>query len=156
MRETLKDRAHLLRVAAVFGGGFALFVIVRGLLVPQDFGKFGHYRPGAIADIRSTAPSFGGRAICGECHTDTAALLKKGKHAGLGCEACHGALAKHTEDQEKQKPAKLDAKKLCLTCHTANVAKPKKFPQVDPAEHGEGAACTSCHVAHDPMGGGSK
>jgi len=156
MRETLKDRAHLLRVAAVFGAGLALFLIVRGVLVPRDFGKYGHYRAGALDDIRATEPSFAGREVCAECHTEEAGLLKKGKHAGLGCEACHGALAKHVDDQEKQKPAKLDPRKLCLTCHTANVAKPKKFPQVDPAEHGEGAACTSCHVPHDPMGGGSK
>ena len=156
VRETLKDRAHLLRVAAVFAAGFVLFLVARGILVPEGFGKYGHYRAPALNDIRATAPSFAGRQTCGDCHTDVADLLKKGKHAGVGCEACHGALARHADDQDKQKPAKLDARKLCLTCHTANVAKPAKFPQIDPAGHGEGAACTSCHVAHDPMGGGSK
>lgn len=153
MRETLKDRAHLLRVAAVFGAGLAMFFIVRAVLVPEGFGEYGHYRAPALKDIRATAPSFAGRQACADCHTDVPDALKKGKHAGLGCEACHGALARHVDDQEKQKPVKLDGKKLCLTCHTMNVAKPAKFPQIDPAEHGEGAVCTSCHVAHDPLGG---
>lgn len=156
MRETLKDRAHLLRVAAVFLAGLVLFLLVRAVLVPEGFGEYGHYRAPALKDIRAAEPSFGGRQACADCHTDVADLLKKGKHAAVGCEACHGALARHADDQEKQKPAKLDAKKLCLTCHTVNVAKPAKFPQIDPAAHGEGAACTACHVPHDPMGGGSK
>lgn len=156
MRETLKDRAHLLRVAAVFAAGLVVFFIARGILVPEGFGELGHYRAPALKDVRATTPSFAGRQACADCHTDVPELLKKGKHAGLGCEACHGALARHADDPEKQKPVKLDPRKLCLTCHTSNLAKPKKFPQVDPAEHGEGAACTSCHTAHDPMGTGAK
>jgi hypothetical protein len=156
VRETLKDRAHLLRVAAVFGAGLAVFFVIRGILVPEGFGDYGHYRSGALKDVRARTPSFAGRQACADCHTDVPDVLKNGKHAGVGCEACHGALARHADDQEKQKPAKLDPRKMCLTCHTSNVAKPKTFPQIDPSGHGEGAACTSCHTAHDPMGASAK
>lgn len=153
MRETLKHRAHLLRVAGVFAAGLVAFLLVRAVLVPEDFGEYGHYRAGALKDVRVLPASFAPRQICGECHTDQADLLKKGKHAAVACQACHGPLARHVEDQEKQKPAKLDPRKLCLTCHTANVAKPAKFPQIDPGAHGEGAPCASCHQPHDPLGG---
>jgi cytochrome c7-like protein len=156
LRETLKHRAHLLRVAGVFAAGLVVFLLVRGILVPEGFGEYGHYRPGALKDIRALPNAFAPHAVCGECHTDTADALKKGKHAGVGCQACHGPLAQHVDDQEKQKPDKLDPRKLCVTCHAANVAKPAKFPQIDPATHGDGAPCTSCHQPHDPMGGSSK
>ena len=150
MRESLRQREHLLRVAGIFVAGLLLFAVVRGFLVPADFGLYGHYRAGALGDVRSRAPSFAGRQACAACHTDTAEALAKGKHAGVGCETCHGPLARHAEDPEKQTPAKLDPRKLCLSCHVASVAKPKQFPQIDPADHGEGAACASCHVPHHP------
>jgi cytochrome c554/c'-like protein len=150
MRESLRHRQHLFRVAALFVTGLLLFVAVRALLVPPDFGLYGHYRAGALADIRKTALSFAGRNACADCHPDISEALAKGKHARIGCESCHGALARHAEDPEKLKPAKLEVPALCLSCHTANVAKPKKFPQIDPSDHGDGARCTSCHAAHHP------
>jgi len=152
MRESLREKEHLFRVAVLFIAGIFVFLVARAVFVPADFGKYGHYRAGAIDDIRSQAPAFAGRAACADCHTDIPPVLAAGKHARLGCEACHGASAKHADAPEKGKPAKLDARGLCLTCHMASVAKPKKFPQVDPAQHGEGAPCTSCHTPHDPMG----
>jgi len=150
MRETLRDREHLIRVAALFVAGLLLFVAVRALLVPSDFGKYGHYRAGALMDVRSLTPSFAGREACADCHPDIAEALAKGKHVRVGCESCHGALGRHAGDPEKQKPAKLEPLKLCLSCHMASVAKPKKFPQIDPDDHGERASCTSCHAAHHP------
>lgn len=150
MRESLRQRDHLLRVAGIFLAGFLLFVAVRALLVPSDFGLYGHYRAGALADARVRTPSFAGRQACADCHSEAAEALAKARHSGIGCETCHGALARHAAEPEKQAPAKLDGGRLCLSCHMANVAKPKKFPQVDPAEHGEGEPCMSCHVPHRP------
>ncbi len=40
---------------------------------------------------------------------------------------------------------------LCARCHAANVARPARFPQVDPAEHAGEEACTGCHKAHNPL-----
>jgi hypothetical protein len=155
MRESFREKEHLFRVAGLFVLGLFVFLAARAIFVPPGFGKYGHYRPGAVPEIRSQAQSFGGRALCADCHTDVPPAMKAGKHARIGCEACHGALAKHADEPDKVKPAKLDPRALCLTCHTENLAKPKKFPQIDPADHGEGAACTSCHVAHDPTGAGA-
>ena len=150
MNRFLKDKEHLFRMAALFAAGAVLFLIVRAVLVPKGFGLYGHYRAGALADNRVRAPRFAGRAACIECHTDERDALKGGKHAGVGCEACHGALAKHAEDPSASKAVKPDPKTICFTCHLTNVAKPKKFPQMDPKNHFDGGACNGCHSPHAP------
>jgi hypothetical protein len=150
MHRFIKDKEHLFRVAALFAAGVVLFVIAKAVLVPKDFGVYGHYRAGALADNRARQPVFAGRAACADCHGDEADLLKGGKHAGVGCEACHGALGKHAQDPSAAKAVKPDPKTLCATCHLTNVAKPRKFPQIDPKEHFEGNACGGCHSPHAP------
>lgn len=150
MQKFFKGKEHLVRMAGLFAAGVVLFVIARAILVPKDFGLFGHYRPGALADNTSKPLAYAGRAACGECHTDKRDELSKGKHARIGCEACHGALARHAADPSAVKPAKPEPKALCLRCHLANVAKPEKFPQIDPKTHMDGADCHGCHASHAP------
>jgi Cytochrome c554 and c-prime len=146
---------HLLRMVGLFGLGLLLFVAARALWIPKGFGELGHFRTGAIEANRLRPASFAGKKVCIECHTDVPDKQKGGKHAAINCEACHGALAAHatSADPSKPKPALPDPAKLCLTCHQANVAKPKGFKQVDPKEHNAGAKCTDCHAAHNPMAG---
>jgi ferredoxin len=43
-----------------------------------------------------------------------------------------------------------DTAVLCARCHTASAAKPKGFPQVDPADHSGGVPCETCHNPHSP------
>ena len=150
MNRLFKDKEHLVRVAGLFAAGIVLFVVARAILVPKGFGDYGHYRAGALADVAARPVAYAGRAACLECHTEEGDRWKGGKHKGVGCEACHGALAKHAADPSALKPAKPDAKTLCLGCHLANVAKPGTFPQIDPKSHMEGAACLTCHDQHAP------
>ncbi len=150
MQKFFKDKEHLVRMAALFAAGVVLFVIARAVLVPKGFGLYGHYRAGALADNKARPVVHAGRAACGECHTDKKDELAAGKHAGVGCEACHGPLAKHAEDPSALKPTKPEPKALCLRCHLVNVAKPKTFPQVDPKTHMDGADCHGCHASHAP------
>lgn len=150
MNRLFKDKEHLVRVAGLFVVGIVLFVIARAILVPKTFGQYGHYRGGALADVRARPVVYAGRAACVECHTDEGDRLKGGKHKGIGCETCHGALAKHAADPSSLKPAKPDPKTLCLTCHQTNVAKPAKFPQVDVKTHMDGGPCLTCHDQHAP------
>jgi hypothetical protein len=70
MKFSFRDAEHLLRLAAIFLIGALLFVVVRAQMVPDDFGKLGHYRPSAIDDARKVAPVYAGQAACAECHTD--------------------------------------------------------------------------------------
>ena len=150
MRRLFGHGEHLARMAGLFAAGILVFVGARAVFVPKGFGTYGHYRAGALADNRTHAVSFAGKAACVECH-DAVPLAQKGsRHAAVRCEACHGALAAHAAGGGDPKPARPDAKALCLVCHAANVAKPRGFPQVDPKDHGDGAACDGCHDHHSP------
>jgi hypothetical protein len=150
MSELFKDKEHLIRMAGLFVVGLAGFVLARGALVPADFGRYGHYRAGALDDNRGRPLHFAGRAACADCHDDVVRARTGSKHAAVGCEACHGALADHAADPGSVTPARPDAKTVCFVCHLPNVAKPRGFPQVDPREHGDSAPCNTCHQPHHP------
>ncbi|MGK2856910.1 MAG: cytochrome c3 family protein [Thermoanaerobaculia bacterium] len=141
---------HLVRMACIFLAGIGLFLVARATLVPDDFGEWGHYRSGAVAENADKPMRFAGRAACADCHGDVVEVKAAGAHAGLGCEGCHGALATHAADPDTVKPQKPTAAKLCPVCHQQNVAKPKTFPQVDAEAHSGGEPCDSCHQAHSP------
>jgi len=146
----LEGRMHLVRVAALFLAGLVAFVVIRALLVPADFGVYGHYRAGALADNRAYPLVFAGRAACAECHDDVVAARSGGRHERIGCEACHGALAAHASAQDDAKPARPDPRALCVSCHDARVGKPTGFPQVHVREHAPDGPCTACHQPHRP------
>lgn len=148
--DRFKDREHLVRMAALFLAALGVFVLLRALMVPSDFGIYGHFRAGALKDNASHPLSYAGRSACGECHSDIVDARKGSKHQRIGCEACHGALAQHAADPEKLKPVLPDGKTICLVCHLENVAKPKGFPQVNPKDHGDDGPCTGCHNPHHP------
>ena len=149
-----KDFEHLIRMALVLLAGAVLFLLVRQAIVPKSFGQYGHYRAAALDDIRARPVSFAGRQACETCHVDEAAVKSKGKHAGLGCEACHGPSARHAEDPTTVQAVKPDPATLCVRCHEAEPAKPKTFPQVVSKEHSGGASCVQCHQPHSPQVGG--
>ncbi|MGE5602943.1 MAG: hypothetical protein ACM30E_07815 [Nitrososphaerales archaeon] len=149
MRQRFKDSEHLLRLAGLFAAGVALFFVARSALIPEGFGEYGHYRPGALQDNREKHNLFAGAAACADCH-DVTQALSAGKHASVHCEACHGALSAHASDPAKAAAKRPDPRLLCPVCHARNVAKPAQFPQVDPQEHAGGASCTDCHDPHSP------
>jgi hypothetical protein len=118
--------------------------------VPEDFGKLGHYRPQAIQDNRTRLPAHAGRQACRSCHEGIEpAGGRRGGHAAVGCESCHGPLAKHAADPAAA-PEKPDTARLCARCHEADAAKPRWFPQVATREHMGGQSCVECHKPHHP------
>jgi len=145
-----KDAGHLLRMAAVFAVGIALFLVARSIFVPKSFGQYGHYRGAALAEVASKPVMFAGHGACEGCHTDVYEVKSKGVHAHVACEACHGPLAKHADDPTALQPPKMDVAVLCVRCHEAGLAKPKTFPQVVSAEHSGGVVCDTCHQPHSP------
>jgi hypothetical protein len=146
----LEGRAHLVRVGFLFLAGLVVFLVLRGLFVPADFGVYGHYRAGALEDNRKPAVVHAGQAACVECHTDTDEARRPGRHARISCEACHGAQARHAGAPDQVKPERPPGRNVCLPCHSANVARPATFPQVDVEEHAGDAACVACHLPHQP------
>jgi len=149
MRSPFGHYEHLVRVAALVAAAVLAFILVRGFLVPDDFGTYGHYRTGALDDNRALPRVHAGRAACVECHSDVPEAAAGGAHAAIRCEGCHGPLARHAEDPAVE-PGRPDAAVLCARCHAANVARPAGFPQVDVEEHAAGEACLTCHTAHNP------
>jgi uncharacterized CHY-type Zn-finger protein len=156
MRDFLRSTEHLIRVVVLLALGVATFLLIRRVVIPPDFGKYGHFRPAAIDDIRSRPTKFAGHAACEACHSDVAEMKGKGKHTGVACEACHDPLANHAEDPGTVVPKLPDPAVLCVRCHEANASKPKSFPQVVSAGHSAGLPCNTCHQPHNPQiaGGG--
>jgi uncharacterized CHY-type Zn-finger protein len=154
MGKRIGDSAHLIRPAVVIVVGLALFLGLRQLVIPKDFGKYGHFRPGALDQIRQRPVAYAGQDQCLMCHVDQGAARSEGKHAHVACEACHGALAKHAEDPTAVTPKLPDVATLCATCHEKDAAKPAWFPQVASAEHSSGMKCNDCHKPHNPKLGG--
>ena len=152
-RTTSHPAEHLVRLAGVVAVFLVAFLLVRRAVIPQDFGKLGHYRPAALDDNRSKAMVFAGQTECVLCHETEDKDRKSNSHAKVSCEACHGPSAAHANanDQSQQKPAKLDIVALCAGCHAKDVAKPAALPQVVVAQHNADAgACINCHHPHKP------
>jgi hypothetical protein len=144
-----KDIEHLIRLAIVMALGVVMFVVVRTAVIPRSFGQYGHYRGDAITEIAAQPIAFAGHQVCEGCHTKVVDQKKLGKHVGVRCEACHGALAGHADDPSVT-PPKLDTIVVCARCHEVNSAKARTFPQVVTAEHSGGIACDTCHQPHMP------
>ena len=150
MRRLLHGKGHLVRMAGLFGLGIAVFFVLRHLLVPEGFGVYGHYRAGALADNMNVPARYAGASACGDCHSDVVAAREGGRHARIGCEACHGPLSAHARGSTDAVPRRPNGRELCLSCHLANVARPKAFPQVTIPDHGDAGPCLACHKAHAP------
>ena len=140
---------HLLRLATLFVVGIALFLGVRTLLVPDDYGLLGPYRASALTQNRTKPIAFAGQVACVDCHTDVAELRTGNAHERISCESCHGALAAHAADPAVA-VARPDGRKTCAVCHVPDRSKPSGFKTVNFAEHAGDASCVSCHVPHAP------
>jgi hypothetical protein len=143
-----RDVEHLVRLALLFGLGLLVFVLVRAAFVPKDFGRYGHFRASSIDDARVAPTVYAGRGRCVECHEDTATAMAPARHKTIGCEACHGPLAKHSDDPEV-KVVRLAGLKDCVRCHEAAAGKPPQYPMVDVAAHSDPEPCINCHDPHD-------
>jgi predicted CXXCH cytochrome family protein len=150
MNKPFGHAGHLVRVAALFAAGVAIFFVLQALMVPKGFGAYGFFRAGALDLNRERPLAFAGRAACLDCHSDVGDTLAKGHHAGVHCEACHGSHAAHAADPSTVKAVRPDSRVLCARCHQALVGRPAAFPQVDVADHAAEEACTTCHAPHSP------
>ena len=141
---------HVLRVLGLFAGGFAVFILVRFLMIPPDFGVYGFYRAGALDDVKKLPVMHAGESVCLDCHSDVGDVREKSRHKVVHCEACHGPNAKHATGAPDVKPPALNPRLLCLKCHTSQPGLPVGFPNINPAEHMGDLPCTDCHKPHSP------
>lgn len=154
---------HVLRPLYAAIAVVALILIVRGVVVPADFGDhgkrsdgknftFAFYRAGAIDDWKAFPVKYKGTQVCAECHDDKAAEHQSSKHHNIQCENCHGPALGHPDNPEKLPIDR--SRELCLRCH-ADLGYPassarSNIPAIDPAEHNPGEQCADCHNPHKP------
>lgn len=150
MKRPFEHSGHFVRLGGVLLVAVGAFLVIRAAVVPKAFGLYGHYRPGALNDIRARKVSFAGQTECVMCHDAEASVRNTGKHKSVSCEACHGPLARHAEDPSANRPVLPNVAVLCARCHEKDAAKPKAFPQVVTREHSQGVACNTCHKPHQP------
>ena len=142
--EQVRRLSILLIVLAV------VFVIVTSILVPSDFGEYGHYRGSAIGEIVSQEMQYAGQEVCFDCHEDMVDLKKTGYHRDVACEVCHGPAAKHAEEPGSVELLSPTERGYCPLCHEYLPARPTGFPQIVSASHNPIQPCISCHEPHDP------
>jgi len=149
MSRGLRHYEHVLRMAGLFLTGVLVFLIVRWVMVPSDFGVYGFYRAGALTDVAARPIAYAGHEICADCHSEIVDLRKGTKHEHVNCESCHGPLATHASG-DVMKPGTPDLKTVCAPCHRKMDGRPKSQPQVDFTEHSGDALCSDCHKPHSP------
>ena len=88
----------LIPLFAIF---IVLFLIGRHLVVPESFGKEGHYRFNSVAE-----------------------------NAELSCETCHGPGFAHYEDPDSSRLIVPESREFCGLCHQRNYIREKKLTQI--------------------------
>ncbi|MFY9150911.1 MAG: NapC/NirT family cytochrome c [Prolixibacteraceae bacterium] len=137
----------LLPLLAVF---ICLFLIARHFLIPESFGKYGHYRANSIEENAALPMHYVGKSVCVDCHDTEAAKLSSDKHTGLSCEVCHGAGSLHIDDPENNKLVKSGTREFCGRCHRINAARRTEIiTQIDIKTHNtDRENCIDCHNPH--------
>ena len=138
----------LLPLFAVF---IILFLVARHFLIPDSFGKYGHYRADAIDEIAALPVNYAGKAVCIDCHDIEAEKIASDAHATLSCEVCHGPNAKHADDYEiKEFLVKDGSRVFCGRCHSLDAArKIEVINQINIKDHHpERENCIDCHNPH--------
>lgn len=126
------------------------FVLIRSVLVPDDFGQYGHFRASALGEIMSQNVQYAGQKACSDCHSDMVELKDTGYHKTVACEVCHGPAAAHIDDVETVKLAAPRERDYCPLCHEYLPSRPTGFPQIVTASHNPMKACITCHNPHSP------
>jgi hypothetical protein len=139
------------RLLIMFAIFIALFLLVRHFLIPDSFGKYGHYRGDALAENAAKEVKYAGTKSCIACHDTVFTLKKSGKHEVINCETCHGPGYKHNKTPKEAKLLIPNGRDFCIKCHGKNIAKRKEnIVQIDPKEHNVEGNCTECHNPHQP------
>ncbi len=128
----------------------ALFVFVRGFMVPSSFGQYGRFRGDALGEIASKPVHYAGKKSCVDCHDKRVEEVNNSKHASQSCETCHGPSQNHVDDPSVVPPLKMGSNEWCLKCHSSNPSRPKAFPQVVASKHNPEVNCVECHNPHHP------
>ena len=155
----IEHKKHVFRVFLLLGAVVVSALILRIFLVPDTFGKYGHYRAADLGEQTAREVRNGGNAACGECHAEKMAEHDGGAHRPVPCEDCHDALASHVRAGQKvaEMTRTKSVTKLCARCHRDLAARRESFPRINIEKHvaDQGATlsdtvCFECHDPHSP------
>jgi hypothetical protein len=141
---------QLLPLTVILVAVVAALLIARSVLLPDTFGRYGHYRASAVDEIRDQDIAYAGYQACLDCHDDIFELKSQAAHRNVACEACHGPAAGHVDDPTEVSPRIPSGRDYCPLCHGYNPSRPSGFPQILPILHNPGKPCMSCHDPHQP------
>lgn len=156
-----KMRLVILGVGICIAAGAGL--VGKGLLVPESFGVYGHYRADAIEENVAIPIRHGTNDSCFSCHAHEARSHRAGLHKSISCEFCHGPYADHVAENKKtgSLPVRTGEQitTLCLRCHNTEIkARPEQvIKTVAMPGHLESQhvkithTCNQCHYVHAPM-----
>lgn len=160
---TSKAYSHIFRIVFILIFVGVVGVVVRAKVLPQSFGKYGHYRGSAIDDELNRPIRNGTNASCLVCHPHIREMHLEGVHKTVSCEFCHGPVADHVKDgkviAKLPKKEGKEIKKLCLRCHNQIIrARPKEsIKMISMPQHLEQKHvrtdhnCNQCHNGHAPL-----
>lgn len=138
-------------------------LLIRRLMLPESFGRYGPYRADAISEAAMIPIRHGTNASCFTCHPYEAGIHKKGRHQTISCEFCHGTWADHVTGGRKTGTLPVKRKKeitvLCLRCHNTEIrARPEQvIKTVAMPDHLKNQNvklshnCSQCHHVHAPL-----
>jgi len=138
------------RLSIVFGLLVLALALARLFLVPETFGRIGHYRAAAIDSIAARKIKYAGRRACALCHGEVVTNHAAHRHAGVSCEVCHGPAAAHVDAPAEVRLTAPKQRGYCPLCHGYDPSRPTGFPQIDPVAHNPLKPCVSCHNPHAP------
>lgn len=142
---------QIISLVIVFAILLAGLITARILLVPDSFGKYGHYRADAVDEIETQKINYAGYKACLDCHDDIFEQKEKSNHRNVSCEVCHGPAAGHIEAPDEFTPTAPRGRGYCPLCHGYNPSRPTGFPQIVTGLHNPGKACMTCHDPHNPV-----
>jgi mono/diheme cytochrome c family protein len=147
----MRDISHLIRAGVLALLVIIIFTVVRNLMLPESFGKYGYYRAEAVAEEMECKPVYMGADACKKCHLSRYHEWASGKHGGVNCENCHGQSKLHIKKPDLKSGITVDhSNALCIRCHLKLPARPHNFPQINPKKHMKGKRCIKCHKPHHP------
>ncbi|MEN8006658.1 MAG: hypothetical protein ABFS42_06550 [Candidatus Krumholzibacteriota bacterium] len=156
-------KAHVVRIVLTLAVIVTASVVLRQVFLPDEFGKHGHYRPGAVEDEANRETRIRTNESCFDCHPLIKEIHVDGVHKTVMCEVCHGAYADHVKDDQVIGAMPVasggDIKPLCVKCHNKIVQAmpPETIKLVAMPEHLEERKfrthhiCDQCHHVHAPL-----
>lgn len=128
-----------------------VFIVIRQLVIPDSFGKQGHYRANSLEDNKARVPFYKGAEECASCHQDIYDLTFSDLHSEISCESCHPPKIDANTDCKIMPPKVEGTIEFCAQCHKMNAGRiDKGVPQLLIEEHKGDQNCIECHNPHAP------